>query len=59
MHRYKLLHQDLVTGEYLYKGKWYRDYPSEQIEQDEAEQDEHQEREQDERRDEKICRLNA
>jgi len=52
MKKYKPVHQDPATGEYRYKNKWYDNYPSEELESDEAAYDEHWDREYDRKRDE-------
>lgn len=45
-------HQDPETGEWQYNGKWHDEYPSEELEKDEAALDEHWDREFNRRRDE-------
>ena len=41
----KTPNQDLETGEWRYKGKWYDSYPSEELEKDEAAYDDYCDRE--------------
>ena len=52
MKKYKPMYQDPATGEYRYKGNWYDNYPSEELEADEAAYEEYWDREYDRKRDE-------